>query len=662
MWWRTGRLLGVIAALGLVGAPAWADYTLQIDFEAPAYTTGDLSGQDGNWALLISGGEIVVVDTDNGPGAPGSQAVKLTNVGGECRLRYDFIADLLAYGRMIEIQYDVKNPTNKDSPNWGDIQRLQASRIYDGVQGYAAIGAMHYDGGGGPACQEWSSPNPDGSGAGWGPDGSPAWTDVDWHTVKWTLIYDPDNLSGQYVALTWDGTTVYCKNRYFPDWADPNTPGPDIATRADWVELRIFGDTSFYLNDDEFLVDNYVITASDPPPLPTANAGDDQTIAANCGEIKSVALDGTNSIGAGSYTWYEGGTQIATGPTPTVQLLSGVHYITLVVGGAFPCTSDSDDVKITVGTPLPLPIDIPMDTQVNYSGYGDMIYQPVYGVDPLAPWWAGSSEVAEIYVGEDIYGDPTTWTTGYMLIGQSWYHGPWVRLLKTCYGTQDLSDPNARLKFTARYFQDANNWACDPADPNCSPKPYQDCNIMVTLRDAYGKRGCLGICYGPNFYDEFIDGEPNPLYGLQYPLWLNVDVNIQEMIATHPGVGGDLTDYGFDLSKVARIEFMGTDWGGTGWDETNIRDLWLGVVAPPSCVGDLNCDGLIDFGDINPFVLYLSNNAGWLAAFPGCNPVNGDINCDGTYGQGEFGDINPFVTLMTQCGGGCTCPGPISCP
>ena len=62
--------------------------------------------------------------------------------------------------------------------------------------------------------------------------------------------------------------------------------------------------------------------------------------------------------------------------------------------------------------------------------------------------------------------------------------------------------------------------------------------------------------------------------------------------------------------------------------------------------GDLNCDGHVDFADINPFVLYLSNFNAWLTAFPGCNPRNGDINNDGTYGQASFGDINPFVALL----------------
>jgi hypothetical protein len=70
---------------------------------------------------------------------------------------------------------------------------------------------------------------------------------------------------------------------------------------------------------------------------------------------------------------------------------------------------------------------------------------------------------------------------------------------------------------------------------------------------------------------------------------------------------------------------------------------------PDECetVGDLNCDGVADFGDINPFVLYVSNFALWQAMHTGCDPLNGDINGDGTYGQGSFADINPFVALLT---------------
>ena len=139
-----------------------------------------------------------------------------------------------------------------------------------------------------------------------------------------------------------------------------------------------------------------------------------------------------------------------------------------------------------------------------------------------------------------------------------------------------------------------------------------------------------------------------------------------EVYNDNPFYGGD-GRYDIDARNV----YWGTD--DTAVIQAEIYDffddssramvLWYPFILPPECYGDLNCDGMIDFGDINPFVLYLSNNAAWQGAFPGCNLLNGDINCDGTYGQWSFSDINPFVTLMTQCGGyGCWCPGPIACP
>jgi aminopeptidase N len=62
--------------------------------------------------------------------------------------------------------------------------------------------------------------------------------------------------------------------------------------------------------------------------------------------------------------------------------------------------------------------------------------------------------------------------------------------------------------------------------------------------------------------------------------------------------------------------------------------------------GDVNCDGTVDLADINPFVLLLTNEAAWRAAYPGCPILNGDINGDGTAGQWAFDDINPFVALL----------------
>ena len=60
--------------------------------------------------------------------------------------------------------------------------------------------------------------------------------------------------------------------------------------------------------------------------------------------------------------------------------------------------------------------------------------------------------------------------------------------------------------------------------------------------------------------------------------------------------------------------------------------------------GDMNCDGLINFGDIDPFVLALTDPAQYAIDYPACDAGNADINGDGLV---NFGDIDPFVALLT---------------
>lgn len=61
--------------------------------------------------------------------------------------------------------------------------------------------------------------------------------------------------------------------------------------------------------------------------------------------------------------------------------------------------------------------------------------------------------------------------------------------------------------------------------------------------------------------------------------------------------------------------------------------------------GDADCDGVCDFGDINPFVMALIEPDTYAATYPGCIPdLTGDFVAD-------FSDINPFVAALLY--GGC---------
>ena len=64
----------------------------------------------------------------------------------------------------------------------------------------------------------------------------------------------------------------------------------------------------------------------------------------------------------------------------------------------------------------------------------------------------------------------------------------------------------------------------------------------------------------------------------------------------------------------------------------------------PAKPGDTNCDGVVNFGDINPFVQALSDPAGYAGAHPGCPLSNADVNNDGAV---NFADINAFVALLS---------------
>jgi Tol biopolymer transport system component len=59
--------------------------------------------------------------------------------------------------------------------------------------------------------------------------------------------------------------------------------------------------------------------------------------------------------------------------------------------------------------------------------------------------------------------------------------------------------------------------------------------------------------------------------------------------------------------------------------------------------GDLNCDGLVDFFDIDPFVAALLGEASYLADYPDCRWLNADCDQDCDV---DFFDIDPFVALI----------------
>ncbi len=81
---------------------------------------------------------------------------------------------------------------------------------------------------------------------------------------------------------------------------------------------------------------------------------------------------------------------------------------------------------------------------------------------------------------------------------------------------------------------------------------------------------------------------------------------------------------------------------GLAWDTSTFTTD--GVLRVGLLIGDMNCDGAVTVGDINPFVLAITDPAAYTAQFPDCDIDAGDCNSDGDI---TVGDINCFVALVT---------------
>lgn len=85
------------------------------------------------------------------------------------------------------------------------------------------------------------------------------------------------------------------------------------------------------------------------------------------------------------------------------------------------------------------------------------------------------------------------------------------------------------------------------------------------------------------------------------------------------------------------------DMGITNWDSSRGNYLYYNVLV---ALGDANCDGFVDNEDIDPFVLLLTDPAGYAARFPFCDGQTFcDMNGDGFI---DNEDIDPFVAAITN--------------
>ena len=179
----------------------------------------------------------------------------------------------------------------------------------------------------------------------------------------------------------------------------------------------------------------------------------------------------------------------------------------------------------------------------------------------------------------------------------------------------------------------------DPADPNTvylslggfSPDNlWRTTNGGTTWTDVTGT-GITGLPYAPIRGIARHPQQSNWLY-------VGTEVGIFESVAG----GGTWYSTNHGPANVSVDELVFLHNSNTLLAATHGRGLWTAEIPPPA-LGDLNCDGEVNFDDIHPFVLALSDPAAYGAAYPFCNVLLADCNGDGVV---DFTDINAFVALL----------------
>jgi hypothetical protein len=135
-------------------------------------------------------------------------------------------------------------------------------------------------------------------------------------------------------------------------------------------------------------------------------------------------------------------------------------------------------------------------------------------------------------------------------------------------------------------------------------------------------------------------------WGYNYSGQCNVPAPNTGFVAVAAGYGHSL-----GLKADSSIVAWGGNWNGqcnvpapnSGF--VAIAGGWYHSLSLTAFYGDLNCDGVINFDDINPFVSALgADPLAWNLANPHCHWLNADCNYDGDV---DFDDINAFVAILS---------------
>jgi probable HAF family extracellular repeat protein len=95
----------------------------------------------------------------------------------------------------------------------------------------------------------------------------------------------------------------------------------------------------------------------------------------------------------------------------------------------------------------------------------------------------------------------------------------------------------------------------------------------------------------------------------------------------------------YDINDAGQIT-------GTIYADYIYQTLPIGhaVILTPVRPGDLNCDGVLDIADVEPFVLALVDPVSYATVYPACNALAADVDDDGV---ADGKDVGRFIELLT---------------
>lgn len=150
--------------------------------------------------------------------------------------------------------------------------------------------------------------------------------------------------------------------------------------------------------------------------------------------------------------------------------------------------------------------------------------------------------------------------------------------------------------------------------------------------------GMLKVYYGNGMDTVSVPYETDQWAEIKVVVDLDADVAevyyADALLAAYPWTGG-IQGSGIGAREIRAVELFANDSSSIYYDDLSLR-----MTPVP---GDLNCDGLVDFLDVEAFVMRLVDPSGYSIAFSECSNENGDVNTDGSV---NGNDIQAFVSLI----------------